>query len=105
MSAYESTRQDDEMDQSQKEKFELALPGNAETLQQSPLDVHSSPCLRSLAVSISRFDYPTAIFWEPELVLLYNQASAGAGGIPEQGRQTPGMRCKNASPAASPHVS
>jgi signal transduction histidine kinase/AmiR/NasT family two-component response regulator len=86
MSAYEGTRQDDEKTQRQKDEFEITLPGNTETWQQSPLDVHSSPYLRSLAVSISKFDYPTAIFWGLELVLLYNQAWADAGGILEQGR-------------------
>jgi hypothetical protein len=105
ISAYESTFQDDEMNQSQKDKFEIALPGDAGTWQQSPLDVHSSSCLRSLAVSISKFDYTTAIFWRPELVLFYNQAWADTRGISEQGRPTPGMCCKNVSPAASPYAS
>lgn len=86
MSAYERTRQDDDKNQSKRDEPEITVPGNAETWQQSPLDVHSSPYLRSLAVSISKFDYPTAIFWGLELVLLYNQAWADAGGVLEQGR-------------------
>jgi signal transduction histidine kinase/CheY-like chemotaxis protein len=86
MNAHESTRQANEQHQPQKDQFGITLPGNAETWHQSPLNFHSSPCLQSLAVSISKFDYPAAIFWGFELVLLYNQAWADAGGILEQGR-------------------
>jgi hypothetical protein len=46
----------------------------------------SNPYLQNLAITIFEFDYPTAIFWGFELVLLYNQAWADAGGILEQGR-------------------
>jgi PAS domain S-box-containing protein len=86
MSYHDSLHYDSEQQQSQTDQPEISLPGNAETWQLSPLSFHSNPYLKSLAVTISKFDYPTAIFWGFELVLLYNQAWADAGGILEQGR-------------------
>jgi PAS domain-containing protein len=86
MSYHDSLHYDSEQHQSQTDQPEISLPGNAETWQLSPLSFHSNPYLKSLAVTISKFDYPTAIFWGFELVLLYNQAWADAGGILEQGR-------------------
>lgn len=52
----------------------------------SPIKVQDSYFLQSLAVTLSKFDYPAAVFWGFELVLLYNQAWEDAGGIREQGR-------------------
>jgi hypothetical protein len=74
MSYYESLHHDSERQPSQRDQPEISLPGYAETWQLSLLDFHSNPYLKSLAVTISNFDYPTAIFWGFELALLYNQA-------------------------------
>jgi hypothetical protein len=86
MTDYESQRHGREQQQPQRDQFGISLPGPVETWQQSPLDVHSNPHLQNLDITISEFEYPTAIFWGSELVLLYNQAWADAGGILEQGR-------------------
>jgi signal transduction histidine kinase/AmiR/NasT family two-component response regulator len=86
MSDYESQRQGREQPQPQGDQFGISLPGTVETWQQSPLDFHSNPHLQNLAITISEYDYPTAIFWGFDLVLLYNQAWADAGGVLEQGR-------------------
>jgi signal transduction histidine kinase/AmiR/NasT family two-component response regulator len=86
MGDHQGLRQGSEQHQSQSNHFASSLPGNLETWQQSPLSSHSNPYLQDLAITISKFDYPAAIFWGSELVLLYNQAWADAGGILEQGR-------------------
>lgn len=52
----------------------------------SPINIKDSYFLQSLSVTLSNFDYPAAVFWGFELVLLYNKAWEDAGGIREQGR-------------------
>jgi signal transduction histidine kinase/AmiR/NasT family two-component response regulator len=86
MGDHQGLRQGSEQHRSQRNHFASSLPGNLETWQQSPLTSHSDPYLQNLAITISKFDYPAAIFWGFELVLLYNQAWADAGGTLEQGR-------------------
>lgn len=62
------------------------LPGDAEVWKNCPVDLNNSYFLQSMAVTLSKFDYPAAVFWGFELVLLYNQAWEDAGGLQEQGK-------------------
>jgi signal transduction histidine kinase len=55
------------------------------------LEVDSNPFIQSLFTTLSKFDYPAAVFWGFELVLVYNQAREDAGGIPQQGRPQRGL--------------
>ncbi|KAI6980615.1 hypothetical protein KC318_g11756 [Hortaea werneckii] len=96
MSAHEAISWEGGQPQMQKDQFDVTLPGNAESWEQSPLDFHSCPFLQSLTLSIFKFDYPTAIFWGSEFVLLHNQAWADAGGISEQGRPQRGSMTTDA---------
>ncbi|KAM0721449.1 hypothetical protein Q7P37_002373 [Cladosporium fusiforme] len=45
-----------------------------EIWKDSPISITSSYFLQSLSVTLSNFDYPAAVFWGFELVLLYNHA-------------------------------
>lgn len=63
--------------------FKNPLP---EIWEHSPIKVQDSYFLQSLAVTLSNFDYPAAVFWGFELSLLYNKAWEDAGGVREQGR-------------------
>lgn len=69
-----------------KMSFENPLPGDDQVWKTCTLDIANHVVLQSLATTLSKFDYPAAIFWGFELVLLYNQAWADAGGISQQGR-------------------
>lgn len=63
--------------------FQNPLP---EIWKNTPINIADSYFLQSLCVTLSNFDYPAAVFWGFELVLLYNKAWEDAGGILEQGR-------------------
>jgi signal transduction histidine kinase len=71
--------------------FQNPLPGDDQLWQDCPLDLQNNIFLQGLAVTLSKFDYPAAVFWGFELVLIYNQAWEDAGGIPQQGRAQRGQ--------------
>jgi signal transduction histidine kinase/ActR/RegA family two-component response regulator len=73
------------------DSFQNPLPGDDKIWQDCPLDIGSNLFLQSLAVTLSKFDYPAAVFWGFELVLIYNKAWEDAGGIPQQGRAQRGQ--------------
>ncbi|GAB7365779.1 hypothetical protein MBLNU230_g7114t1 [Neophaeotheca triangularis] len=70
----------------------VPLPGDEETWTNTILGHPSEwpTLLHSIVVTLSSFDYPSAIFWGQELVLLYNDAWAAAGGITEQAKKQRG---------------
>jgi signal transduction histidine kinase len=70
----------------QSDSYKNPLPGDEEVWKNCPLDFQKNVFLQSLTVTLSHLDYPAAVFWGFELVLLYNQAWEDAGGIPLQGR-------------------
>ena len=72
-------------------KWENPLPGDAQTWRDCPVKVDDNPFIQGLFTTLSKFDYPAAVFWGFELVLLYNQAWEDAGGIPQQGRAQRGL--------------
>lgn len=73
------------------ESFKNPLPGDDKLWQDCPLDIQNNIFLQGLAVTLSKFDYPAAVFWGFELVLIYNQAWEDAGGMPQQGRAQRGQ--------------
>lgn len=75
----------------QAKTFQNPLPGDDKVWKECPLDFSKDIFLQSLAVTMSKFDYPAAIFWGFELVLVYNQAWEDVGGIPQQGRAQRGQ--------------
>ena len=76
---------------SSKKLWENPLPGDAQTWKDCPIDVDGNPFVQGLFTTLSKFDYPAAVFWGFELVLIYNQAWEDAGGIPQQGRAQRGL--------------
>lgn len=83
---------DQDKDQtSPSDSFQNPLPGDDKAWQDCPLDLQNNVFLQGLAVTLSKFDYPAAVFWGFELVLIYNQAWEDAGGIPQQGRAQRGQ--------------
>lgn len=73
--------------------FHCPLPRDTErSWDDSPLHhpFEWSSCLQSLTMTISKFDYPTALFWGHDFALLFNQAWLDAGGIKEQGKSQRG---------------
>lgn len=73
------------------DSFPNPLPGDEKVWRDCPLDLQKNVFLQGLAVTLSKFDYPAAVFWGFELVLIYNQAWEDAGGIPQQGRAQRGQ--------------
>jgi signal transduction histidine kinase/CheY-like chemotaxis protein len=73
------------------ESWTNPLPGDEKTWQDCPVDIQDNVFLQGLAVTLSKFDYPAAVFWGFELVLIYNQAWEDVGGIPQQGRAQRGQ--------------
>jgi signal transduction histidine kinase/CheY-like chemotaxis protein len=73
------------------ESWTNPLPGDKKTWQDCPVKIQDNAFLQGLAVTLSKFDYPAAVFWGFELVLLYNQAWEDVGGIPQQGRAQRGQ--------------
>lgn len=71
--------------------FQNPLPGGEQVWKKCSLDFENNLFLQGLAVTISKFDYPAAVFWGFELVLMYNKAWEDAGGIPQQGRAQRGQ--------------
>jgi signal transduction histidine kinase len=82
---------DQQEGESSKKTWENPLPGTAQTWKDCPIDVDDNPFVQGLFTTLSKFDYPAAVFWGFELVLLYNQAWEDAGGIPQQGRAQRGL--------------
>ena len=83
---------DQDKDQwSPSDSFQNPLPGDDKVWQDCPLDLRKNVFLQGLAVTLSKFDYPAAVFWGFELILIYNQAWEDAGGIPQQGRAQRGQ--------------
>jgi len=78
------------------EAFSNPLPGDDKIWQDCPLDIENDVFLQSLAATLSKFDYPAAVFWGFELVLIYNKAWEDAGGIPQQGRPQRGLLSSDA---------
>ena len=74
-----------------KKEWENPLPGNAQTWKDCPIDVDSNPFIQGLFTTLSKFDYPAAVFWGFELILIYNKAWEDAGGIPQQGKAQRGL--------------
>jgi len=72
-------------------KWENPLPGDAQTWKDCPIDIDDNPFIQGLFTTLSKFDYPAAVFWGFELILLYNQAWEDVGGIPQQGRAQRGL--------------
>ena len=80
-------QQGQDLDQSHSsDSFRNPLPGDDRVWQDCSLDIQGDLFLQSLAVTLSKFDYPAAVFWGFELVLIYNKAWEDVGGIPQQGR-------------------
>lgn len=75
----------------QSDSFENPLPGGDEVWKKCSLDFENNVFLQGLASTISKFDYPAAVFWGFELVLIYNKAWEDAGGIQQQGRAQRGQ--------------
>jgi signal transduction histidine kinase len=75
----------------QSDSFKNSLPGDDEVWKNCPLNFEKDLFLQSLTATLSRLDYPAAIFWGFELVLIYNKAWEDAGGIPQQGRAQRGL--------------
>jgi len=73
------------------DSFQNPLPGDDKVWQECGLDIQNNVFLQGLAVTLSKFDYPAAVFWGFELVLIYNQAWEDVGGIPQQGRAQRGQ--------------
>ena len=71
--------------------FKNPLPGDDKLWQECSVDIQNDVFLQDLAVTLSNFDYPAAVFWGVELVLMYNKAWEDAGGIPQQGRAQRGQ--------------
>jgi len=73
------------------DSFKNPLPGDDNVWQDCPVNIQDNVFLQGLAVTLSKFDYPAAVFWGFELVLIYNQAWEDVGGIPQQGRAQRGQ--------------
>lgn len=71
--------------------FQNPLPGGDQVWEKCSLDFENNVFLQGLASTISKFDYPAAVFWGFELVLIYNKAWEDAGGIQQQGRAQRGQ--------------
>jgi hypothetical protein len=92
------TKQDSEDDKSgndhqegESSKWENPLPGDAQTWKDCPIDIDDNPFIQGLCTTLSKFDYPAAVFWGFELILIYNKAWEDVGGIPQQGRAQRGL--------------
>ncbi|KAK5114854.1 hypothetical protein LTR62_002011 [Meristemomyces frigidus] len=69
--------------------YNCSLPGEADDWEKSALGPPDRwpTALRSYVYTLSSLDYPAAIFWSEELIMLHNASWASAGGKSEQGQK------------------